>query len=315
MTQNVYIGADVSPILSTSDVSEAANVVDGLFAQAQSSDFPSRAEAFARIVARNRPDVIGLQEVALWRVQSPPDGSTTNAEEIAIDFLELLLIAFAEEGLRYEPAAVREGIDLEVSGSTQDIRLTDREIILVRAGIVVNASLTGTFESNLVLPSPFGGDVTIERGWAAVDVALEDTTVRVVTTHIEVPPFAGIQEAQVAEIRSGPADVDGPLVVLGDINVAPGEDISDAYRDLLDPDLLDAWDAAEGTPRDSATCCYESSMLAEAGELSRRIDIVALGGGASAVSAKRVVDDPEDTTLDNRWPSDHAGVIARVEFD
>lgn len=310
MTQNLFIGADVSPVLSTSDASEVADLVDALLAQAQASDVPARVAAIARIVAEHQPDVIGLQEAAIWRVQAPADGSGSPAETVAIDILAELLAAFEVEGLDYTPAAVREGIDLEVSGTTQDVRLTDREVVLVRDGLAIDSALTGDFESNLTLPSPLGGEVTILRGWAAVDVSLGDQPVRVVTTHIEVGPFAGVQEAQVAEIRAGPANVEGPVVVLGDINDGP---TGDAYEELLGEELEDAWLSSEApVTTDGATCCYDTTLLGDSTELSERIDIVAAGQGAHTRAATRVVDAPADRTSDGRWPSDHAGVVVTL---
>ena len=123
MTQNLFIGVDVATVLSIDDPDRVAAVIDGLLADALASDFPARADA----IARHSPDVIGVQEAGLWRIQSPPDSTTTPAETVAIDFLEVLLDALEAQGLIYKAASIRDGVDLEVSGSTQDVNSRARE--------------------------------------------------------------------------------------------------------------------------------------------------------------------------------------------
>jgi len=315
MTQNLFIGVDVATVLSVDDPDEVADVIDGLFAEALASDFPTRAEAIARTIAQYAPDVIGLQEAALWRVQSPPDSTTTPAETIAIDFLEILLDALRAQGLSYEAASIRDGVDLEVSGNTQDVRLTDRDVLLVREGTQVEAATAGDYETNVVVPSPLEFDVAIPRGWAALDVLVDGTRVRIVNTHLEVRLFAGVQEVQAAELRAGPTGVAGPLVVLGDMNAGPSDTSIETYAILLGDDLEDAWvqSGSEISDPDGATCCYATTLEPEARALSRRIDIVAVGGGARAVAATRVTDEPSERTAADIWASDHAGVVVTID--
>jgi endonuclease/exonuclease/phosphatase family metal-dependent hydrolase len=315
MTQNLFIGVDVASILSVDDPTEVADAIDGLLKEALASDFPARAEAIARTIAEYAPDVIGVQEAAVWRVQSPPDSATTPAETVAIDFLEVLLDALRAQGLSYEAASVRDGVDLEVSGNTQDVRLTDRDVLLVREGIEVEAATAGDYETNVVVPSPLEFEVAIPRGWAAVDVLVDDTRVRIVNTHLEVLLFAGVQEVQAAELRAGPAGIAGPLVVLGDMNAGPSDTSIDTYSILLGDDLEDAWvqGGAELLDPTGATCCYATTLEAEARALSRRIDIVAVGGGARAVAATRVTDEPSERTTADLWASDHAGVVVTID--
>ena len=315
MTQNLFIGVDVATVLSVDDPDEVADVIDGLFAEALASDFPTRAEAIARTIAQYAPDVIGLQEAALWRVQSPPDSTATPAETIAIDFLEILLDALRAQGLSYEAASIRDGVDLEVSGNTQDVRLTDRDVLLVREGTQVEAATAGDYETNVVVPSPLEFDVAIPRGWAALDVLVDGTRVRIVNTHLEVRLFAGVQEVQAAELRAGPTGVAGPLVVLGDMNAGPSDTSIETYAILLGDDLEDAWvqSGSEISDPDGATCCYATTLEPEARALSRRIDIVAVGGGARAVAATRVTDEPSERTAADIWASDHAGVVVTID--
>lgn len=73
---------------------------------------------------------------SLYRTGAPDSffGNPTLAENVELDFLELLL---NERGLHYSPVTVTENTDAETPGYTapgvlQDIRLTDRDVILAR---------------------------------------------------------------------------------------------------------------------------------------------------------------------------------------
>lgn len=72
MTQNLYIGADVTRIVDAA-YDQIPAVVHQTFAQLSASDFASRERTFAEQVKDARPDVIGLQEVSLIRIQKQSD--------------------------------------------------------------------------------------------------------------------------------------------------------------------------------------------------------------------------------------------------
>ena len=72
MTRNIYLGGNIAlPIGATSREDFEAKTTQ-LWQQVQATDFPARAKLLAREVRKTKPDVIGLQEVALWR--RGPDG-------------------------------------------------------------------------------------------------------------------------------------------------------------------------------------------------------------------------------------------------
>ena len=103
MTQNLYVGADVFRLFEPAPCGPAQSVFE-LFETVKATNFPERAEAIADLVQRNRPHVIGLQEVSLIRSQTPADGAVVpnldgtftylpNAETVEFDYLELLVNA------------------------------------------------------------------------------------------------------------------------------------------------------------------------------------------------------------------------------
>src|SRR5213592_3601412 len=104
MTQNLYLGADISDGLAATDFSQLVAAATRQFAMVQATNFPERATAIADEVAATTPDLIGLQEAVLWRSQTPADFSPTpDATHVEFDYVQLLLDALAAKGLHYAP--------------------------------------------------------------------------------------------------------------------------------------------------------------------------------------------------------------------
>ena len=67
MTRNVYLGGNIAGPIPAPNRDEFERSASVLWAAVRTTDFPARAKLLAREVKQTRPDVIGLQEVALWR--------------------------------------------------------------------------------------------------------------------------------------------------------------------------------------------------------------------------------------------------------
>ena len=98
MTRNLYIGADLQPLLTAGSVPDVFAAVTAMFLNVQLTNFPERAGELADEIGSTQPDLIGLQEVALWRTDFPADGSASPARTVALDFLQIFLDALATEG-------------------------------------------------------------------------------------------------------------------------------------------------------------------------------------------------------------------------
>ncbi|MGH7615083.1 MAG: hypothetical protein ACREMW_13700, partial [Gemmatimonadales bacterium] len=131
LTWNVYLGASIHPLI-LADSSEWPAIVEAGFQQVLQTDFAERATAIASGIEAVAPDLIGLQEVAHWLVQSPGDESTTNptpAVETVTDFLAILLKALEARGLSYQPVVVSTNVDVELpSANGNDVRFKDRDV-------------------------------------------------------------------------------------------------------------------------------------------------------------------------------------------
>src|SRR5437870_8873041 len=72
LTRNIYLGADLGPVL-TAPPAQIPLVVAQTFAKIQATNFPGRAGRLAQEIAATAPHLVGLQEVTLYRRQSPGD--------------------------------------------------------------------------------------------------------------------------------------------------------------------------------------------------------------------------------------------------
>lgn len=329
ITRNLYLGADLAPVLAAGNPQALVAAVTAVYANVQATNFPERAEALADEIADSDPHLVGLQEAALWRSQTPAGpGSATHVE---YDFLQILLDKLASRGRHYAAvASVTVGSDFEAprslpGGGLQDIRLTDRDVLLARTDLparvfsVANPE-AARFQAHVPICRPTLGcvppgnvPIKVERGWVAADATVRGRTTRVVTTHLE-PVSPPVQEAQANELLAGPLNTTLPTVLLGDLNSAAGGvgatpgTATQTYGHLLAAGFTDAWTATR--PRNPGfTCCQAANLINPTSSLTQRIDYVLFrGSGITALSSNRVGDTQADRTPSGLWPSDHAGV-------
>ena len=92
MTRNVYVGFDVTVALdaiASGDFVRLVTTSKLAWDTVRASDFHARAQRLADEIADTRPEIVGLQEVALFRSQEPADFlPTPNAETVDLDFLQ-----------------------------------------------------------------------------------------------------------------------------------------------------------------------------------------------------------------------------------
>jgi endonuclease/exonuclease/phosphatase family metal-dependent hydrolase len=327
MTRNLYFGADLTPAIAAQTVPELIAAATHIFGVVQASDIPARAEAIADEIATARPDLVGLQEVALWRSQFPPDfAPQPNAATVEFDFLQLLLDALAARGAAYVVVAVHVSNDLEAPALTpagtccREIRLTDREVILVRMDRPHNDPLAlsnvqdGTFAAQAAFPLPGGVLYREQRGWLAADVEVRGAQFRFVTTHLQPEGIADpIQVAQGAELVTGPANTVQPVIVVCDCNSRADGTGTATYGNLVAAGFADAW--LEREPHLAGlTCCQAEDLRNPTSLFDQRIDLVLVRGRAHTRQVEVVGGEPADRTPDGLWPSDHAGVVATLQL-
>jgi endonuclease/exonuclease/phosphatase family metal-dependent hydrolase len=322
MSQNLYFGADLTPAIGaliSGDGAAIVGAVSATYAKVVATNFPERAKAIATEVAAAQPDLIGLQEAALWRT-GPADslvGGSAPATTVQYDFVKILVDALAAKGLHYAPVVISENFDAEAPGFTsaglQDIRLTDREAILARTDaktseLKLSDPVAGHFVHNLVLPLG-GGPFTIQRGYAQVDAKVRGKSFRFISAHLDsdVEP---IRQLQAAELLAGPAQTALPVVLLGDFN-APADGSSPTYTGIVAAGLTDDWAATH--PGENGFTWGQNELVNNlVSTIDQRIDFVFSHGGIAPVSMDVIGDQVSDKTPSGLWPSDHAGLVATL---
>jgi endonuclease/exonuclease/phosphatase family metal-dependent hydrolase len=323
MTRNLYLGADLAPAVGAivgGDFGEILTAVGGVWANVQATDFPTRAVAIADEVKAQRPDVLALQEAALWSVGAPLDPA--DADVVVYDFVAILQDALVARGMRYDVVASVDEFEAEAPGYVEDsvygvldIRVKLRDALLVRRGELKVSNASGhPFETNVVIPPPLG-DIVSTYGWVQADVTMGRRAFRVVGTHFDADvPI--VREIQAGEILAGPCDTDLLVVVLGDFNSdGNGGATSAAYEMFADAGFGDAW--LDEHPDDLGLTYGQEPTLTDPDwpstttEPIERIDFVLYRGEFTTTYADRVGEEEEDM-LGGLWPSDHAGVAATL---
>jgi endonuclease/exonuclease/phosphatase family metal-dependent hydrolase len=313
MTQNMFQGTELGEVIAAHDVPSFLAAVTTDFQQVQASRIPERTAAMANEIAANRPDLVGLQEVALWQTgpfNQPP------ATRVAYDMLQSLIDALEARGQHYAAVAVTINTVVEAPSTLGiDIRYSDRVAILARRGVHVDNVQQRNYAARLTVPTAVG-PVSVTDGWASVDVGQGGNRFRFVTTHLSgiAPP---IQVLEGAELLAGPAQTSLPLIVTGDFNSSAtpgGVDATPTYGNMLAGGLRDAWATAQaGEP--GLTCCQRVPDLRNpVSTLAERIDFVFHRGALRPEEAQVVGASPADKTASGLWPSDHAGIAARLSL-
>ena len=318
MTYNVYVGGSTDRLLAVENLLQVPQEVANMYNNVIASDFPGRAVAIAKSVKMYQPHLIGLQEISLIRRQSPGDriaGGTVPAEEVVMDFLQILMDAFQTEGLNYQVAAQVENLDVEMPMFTDtgiaDVRLTDYDVILSRSDVAVSRPTSANYENALTIEML---GLEVKRGYVAVDATVSGTSYRVVNTHLEAEAIG--QESRVAQMQElvdGLSDETLPIILLGDFNTRAPD--GTAYQILLSAGYLDVWQMdSQGTGN---TCCQAPDILNEVSNLSVRIDQIFVRNLElpTQILTQTIGDTPSEQLPSGLWPSDHAGVVAHLAFE
>lgn len=336
MTRNLYLGADIFKVVSAAGSTNPLAVpmaVTDVFRTMQQTNFVERAEAIADEIMQYNPHCIGLQEVSTILMQSPGDfvlgNMEPNATTVVYDYLAILLSALEARGLNYQVAVAVTNADVElpmIAGMTpegmpffNDVRLVDHDVILVRDDVTASNPLAMNFTYNAEMSLPNGPTLKFTRGYVAVDVDVKGEDYRFVNTHLEVggepgSDYAMLQSAQMQEILMVLSSEAKPVILVGDLNSSPYAPAGQAYSQAVAAGYVDTWDLRK-KPSEGFTCCFDEAVNNSETELYERIDhilILPKEKGIINVRTKVLGDEPIDQTANGLWPSDHAGVVAKI---
>jgi endonuclease/exonuclease/phosphatase family metal-dependent hydrolase len=338
MTRNIYLGADLTDAVNATTPAEFVSANGQIFRDVDTNNFPVRARGLAREIRSKNPDLVGLQEVALWRSNATPSfapavGGPKTAFTVEYDFLDSLMDRLNQGRKRYRIVKVKKEFDFEApadydndpstgaatSGGELNGRLTMRDAIIAKvgAGVVTKRAKSGTFET-LFTPVISGIPVEVTRGWVAVDATVRGSRIfRFVNTHLEAFGDPTIREAQAKELikRGGPARSGLPVLLLGDLN-SDDNTVSATNGDRLAYNALKRFGFRDRATENPMSCCLNTSILTDnfgaVSDFDHHIDHILTDTPrkvkrlASSVSGRAPVN--------GFWNSDHAGVFSKLRI-
>ena len=330
MTRNLYLGADLTPALQSTSADSFADANGAIIRQVTATNFPVRAKALAKEILSNKPNLVGLQEVALWRtgpkslipVQGGPKGATT----VRYDFLKLLLDQLNKHGNVYRAAMVEPEFDFEapanesgppgggVSGANENGRLTMRDVILARKGTKTSKPKGGHF-THLLNVTVSIASISVTRGWAEVNAQVGNgPKFHFVDTHFEAfddsSQHPSIRAQQASELvgPGGPTRSSLPVILVGDLNsdikteVQPGD--AQAYRVVRKAGFV------ERSTSHPLSCCINDPFIASGttADFNHKVDHIMTDTPKKVkLNSATVVGRAQFNGL---WPSDHAGLVS-----
>ncbi|CAB4879688.1 unannotated protein [freshwater metagenome] len=311
MTRNLYLGADIIGLALAQTPEEFQVNASKLVKVVDRTNFPARAVGLAREIKTARPDLVGLQEAALWR--TGPLNSPEFASTVRYDFVQLLLKELRRQGESYSVVVSQDEFNFEGPSLTQDVRLTMRDVILKRRGTKVKVAGTskGQFTTVFRIPTEVGEAVSF-RGWVATRASIGGRAFRFVNAHLESYGDA-IRTAQAGEMVApgGPlADPSARTIFLGDLNSDPKSKgaAGDAIRVFTGSGMRDVF----GSKR-KVTFGQNERLTNLRPVSSEFIDHILYRPAASfQVKRAAVVGTKRFRRKAPLWASDHFGVVATI---
>jgi len=255
MTQNQYVGAEITKILAASTPEEFnAAILTAL--KTVAANMPvERIKALAAEIAKDKPVLVGLQEVYRFQctdLAPPSPGQGCSDPSIAPAFSDQLQATLDALNGVYEAKAQvvnlnLTGIPFWINGVPALISALDRDVILARSdagnvtavdytvfqpmGICLKPSVDGCNYTTVIETDTLFGPLSIERGYVAVDATANGRAYRVVNTHLELQypdptnplsqVFQAAQAYELIQVLLFTTPMNRSLVVLGDMNSGP----------------------------------------------------------------------------------------------
>lgn len=313
LTRNIYVGGNVDRlIIPGGDLIEKLMLT---IAELQYTNFPERAVALAKEIKWWRPHLVGLQEVSLIDIHLPDFGI-----EFTLNYEDILMSTLDAMGLNYYVAGKVQNVDAFVPLDANNyVRLIDFDAVLARNDVKTSNVEPWHYSASFNTGPPL--NVQIIRGYIAVDAEVGRKKYRFVNTHLE-PFVPAVKMGQAMELMIRLAGEALPIILVGDLNAeAPNDPVYDLI--VNGNDYVDSWTRNKvQSNKIGNTSGYEPMLDDPYDTLENRIDLILVKSHVWAgdyqdigpVIAFVVGDERKDMTPSGLWPSDHAGVIARLKI-
>lgn len=312
MTRNIYVGGNVDRVIAAApeDLVEALmETLDEL----QSTNFPERAAALAKEIKWWKPHLVGLQEISIIDIHLPIFGLV-----FSFDYEDIFMETLRSMRLKYYIAGKIQNTDATVFLDADNyVRLIDFDVVLAREDVKTTRVDIGNYIARFTVPTI---GVEVIRGYVAVDAEVGRKKYRFVNTHLE--PFVdAVKMGQAMELMGILAAETLPVILVGDFNAEAPDD--PVYNFIVDSGYVDVWtrNLVEGN-KNGYTSGFDPRLDDPNDTLEKRIDLIFVRSNVwdngmqdiGPVIAFVVGDEPRDMTPSGLWPSDHAGVIARLKI-
>ena len=237
MSRNLYLGADVGVALEL--IPNFPKAAQFMWDQVKQTNFSTRAPKLAREAAQDRPEIIGVQEATIWYCKKD-----LFSEKVEVfNFLDDFIAATKTTGVGYSLAsangveAFNPGYSISAIPYLTKVRdpetfnpifkqdtaacgFTIGDALLVRDDVKSSILQVGNSEYDAtysIVPTI----MTIYRGYTWADFKVQDSVVRLITTHLEsiwdenkIPNSALQAQQLVADLK----DAKMPVIIMGDFN-------------------------------------------------------------------------------------------------
>jgi len=303
-TQNLYVGADLTPIFLAQTFPEALAAVTDAISDVLANNFTVRATAIATELKNSgAPLLVGLQEASNINI-------TGTLGTVSLDYTSILLKALADQGLNYGVVGSNSyATSFNVPGVIS-ATVTDKDVVLARtdvAGFSVTSSTPVDYAAAASATLITGETHTLTRGYVDVNATLNGTDFQFIDTHLESNSEA-VRNAQAAELVSNISGDTIPTILAGDFNASPG---TIPYNLVLGSGFIDV-PAALGVT--SPTCCQAEDLNNITSLLQNRFDYI-FGRDLDSIISALLIGNVPFEDVRPRWASDHAGVVAAVTIE
>jgi len=216
-TWNVCLGVEFESVLAAGGEGSRHEAARRILEAIERTRFPDRADAMARVIARYRPDVLALQELARFETVEGTQGRTLYS------FADIMGEALARAGSPYVQVSCVDTFSgrLPIDDATT-ANFTSCDALLVRKDCDVDLSVIevddGHFENRLTMrQAGRAHSLAIRRGWSSVLLERQGRRVRVVVTHLD-SLSAQVRRGQAHELVALLSESHEPVVVMGALN-------------------------------------------------------------------------------------------------
>jgi endonuclease/exonuclease/phosphatase family metal-dependent hydrolase len=313
MSRNLYLGADIIKLASATSLDDEMAKAAALHKDVDQTNFPVRAKAIAAEIKKQKPDIVGLQEVA--RFYKGADGvhdSTTNADVVLYDWLKILQTEIKKAGLSYKVVSDQTELDVEVpSAEGYDLRLKLGNAVLLKSGkgttVKFKKAVSGTFKSQLSVPLK-DQTVKLQRGYAGMDGVVGGKKFRFIDPHAEAYSDDAAKGQFEELLKTGAKNKKVTTIMAGDFNSDPTQQGANAgpYNTVIDGGFID-------TGKFAKTCCQDELLDNTSSKLATWIDHIVARPKVKVLKST-VFGNKASDRIGDLWPSDHAGVVAKLRI-